>query len=209
MPIRNIVNVRIEELRKARGLSQTEFAVALGMEEKKGRSTVNNWEQSLVQVKSDDLIRIAKAFSVSADYLLGLSDAATDDKGLQFVCDYTGLSAPAVAQLIQLKEANKASQHISELIRLFANDLAFSFYEIGEKSDAAVYAISETVPFFRLLDCKRDLELALFQYSELSREIGNSVSGAFDLLRELQEKINCAKEWRRVENGEHIETAED
>ncbi len=96
---RKTVNARIEELRKLKGLSQTDFALALGMDEKKGRSTVNNWEQGVVQVKSDDLIRIAETFSVSADYLLGLTHAPTKDVELQAVCDYTGLSPDAVSAL--------------------------------------------------------------------------------------------------------------
>lgn len=42
------------------------------------------------------LKKYAKCFEVSSDYLLGLSDAPTSDKDLQFICDYTGLSADAI-----------------------------------------------------------------------------------------------------------------
>ena len=55
---RKLVNKRIEELRTEKlHITQTEFAVLLGMDPKKGRSTVNNWEQGGIQVKSDDLER--------------------------------------------------------------------------------------------------------------------------------------------------------
>ena len=42
------------------------------------------------------IIEIAKFLHVSADYLLGLSDAPTTDADLRAVCDYTGLSQEMV-----------------------------------------------------------------------------------------------------------------
>ena len=45
------------------------------------------------------LKKYAEYFNVSADYLLGLTDAPTNDKDLRFVCDYTGLSEEAVESI--------------------------------------------------------------------------------------------------------------
>lgn|GEM_PF-4955205 len=47
-------------------------------------------------VTIDFLKRYAEYFKVSADYLLDLSDAKTNDKDLQAVCDFTGLSEKTV-----------------------------------------------------------------------------------------------------------------
>lgn len=43
-------------------------------------------------VTIDSLKKYAEYFNVSTDYLLGLSEAKTTDKDLQFICDYTGLN---------------------------------------------------------------------------------------------------------------------
>ncbi|MBR2743571.1 MAG: hypothetical protein IKD89_08275 [Clostridia bacterium] len=53
--------------------------------------------QKIVTV--DFLKKYAEYFNVSADYLLGLTDAPTNDKDLRFVCDYTGLSEEAVKSI--------------------------------------------------------------------------------------------------------------
>lgn len=45
------------------------------------------------------ILEIAKYFNVSTDYLLGLTEADTNDKELQYICDYTGLNKDAIIKL--------------------------------------------------------------------------------------------------------------
>lgn len=45
---------------------------------------------------ADKIVILAQYFNVSADYLLGLSDAKTTDTDLKMIVDYTGLSEEAV-----------------------------------------------------------------------------------------------------------------
>ena len=49
-------------------MSQVELANALGVT----KQSVSNWENDNIQPSVDMIIRIAKVFSVSTDYLLGL-----------------------------------------------------------------------------------------------------------------------------------------
>ena len=102
MPMRKIVSQRIEKLRlKKLKLSQVEFAQVLGLELPKGRSTINNWEQGAVQVKSDDLTLIAQKCGVSTDWLLGVVDENnyTNDETIRLISEHTGLSTEAVNAL--------------------------------------------------------------------------------------------------------------
>ena len=59
---------RICELRTACGWSQVELAKRLGV----AKQTISNWENENIQPSIEMLIRLAKLFGVTTDYLLGL-----------------------------------------------------------------------------------------------------------------------------------------
>lgn len=78
---------RIKELRKSLGMNQVEFASKLHVT----KQCVSNWENDNIQPSIDMIIKIATTFSVSADYLLGLSQIHT--------LDVTGLSQEHILHL--------------------------------------------------------------------------------------------------------------
>ena len=59
---------RIKALREARGWTQAELARRLNIT----RNGVNSWEQGLSMPSPACLVDLAKLFSVSTDYLLGV-----------------------------------------------------------------------------------------------------------------------------------------
>lgn len=59
---------RICELRTANGWSQVDLAKKLGVV----KQTVSNWENENIQPSIEMLVRLAKLFNVTTDYLLGL-----------------------------------------------------------------------------------------------------------------------------------------
>ena len=61
---------RIQELRASLGWSQVELAKRLQI----SKQTVSNWENDNIQPSIDMLVRLAKIFGVTTDYLLGLDD---------------------------------------------------------------------------------------------------------------------------------------
>lgn len=61
---------RIAELRKEKGLSQSELGQVVGV----AQNTICNWENGSRQFDSEMLIKLAKYFDVTTDYLLGLVD---------------------------------------------------------------------------------------------------------------------------------------
>lgn len=65
-----MLGIRIQELRSAFGWSQVGLAKRLGV----AKQTVSNWENENIQPSIEMLVRLAKTFSVTTDYLLGLED---------------------------------------------------------------------------------------------------------------------------------------
>ena len=61
---------RLKELRIEKGLTQTQLAKVLRVNQR----TISNWEVGERQPTLDTLEVIAKYFNVSYDYLLGLTD---------------------------------------------------------------------------------------------------------------------------------------
>ena len=64
---------RVKELRNSLGINQVEFSKKIGVT----KQCVSNWENVYIQPSIDMLKKIAKTFSVSTDYLLGINDNPT------------------------------------------------------------------------------------------------------------------------------------
>lgn len=79
---------RFEDLMIESGKTLRDIANDTGI----SRAALNNYANDKAEIGINNVVKLAKYFNVSADYLLGLSDAKTNDKDLQTVCDYTGLS---------------------------------------------------------------------------------------------------------------------
>ena len=61
---------RIGELRRRFGWSQVDLAKYLGV----AKQTVSNWENENIQPSIEMLLRLAKIFNVTTDYMLGLEN---------------------------------------------------------------------------------------------------------------------------------------
>lgn len=83
---------RIKALREARGWTQAELARKMNMT----RNGINSWEQGLSMPSPPSLVDLAKLFSVSTDYLLGVENYSA--------VNVTGLNEEDVALLAQLAD---------------------------------------------------------------------------------------------------------
>ncbi len=83
---------KIKQLRKSKKLSQNEFAVLIGTTQ----DNISRIENNKKSIDIHTLRIIAEKLKVSTDFLLGLSEAPTDNKDLQFVCDYTNLKPDTI-----------------------------------------------------------------------------------------------------------------
>ncbi len=86
---------RLRRLMKDRGTRQKELADAIGMRPQ----TVSLYVQGQSFPDVNGLEKISRFFSVSADYLLGLSDTPSIDEDMQVVFKVTGLSEKAISIL--------------------------------------------------------------------------------------------------------------
>ena len=106
---------RLSALIAENGLKQREVAEALEVQ----RQTVSLYTKGQALPDISTLTKITQFFNVSADYLLGITDAPTFDVKKRTVCDYVGLSETSVDKLHELKEEKSkfpCSQILSDII---------------------------------------------------------------------------------------------
>lgn len=81
---------KIKLLRETEGMTQAELARILGI----SRSGVNAWEMGLSIPSTQYIVELAKRFSVSTDFLLGMEETVT--------VSIKGLSQRQIAVVIEL-----------------------------------------------------------------------------------------------------------
>lgn len=66
----NLFSKRLRILRKGKQLTQAQLGALLNLE----NSTISSYERNIIMPSSDVLLKIAKYFNVSVDYLIGNTD---------------------------------------------------------------------------------------------------------------------------------------
>ena len=87
-----ITQDRINELYRESGTSLAKMAASVGI----SPASLQNYTSGERTPDAQGIVKLCKAFNVSADWLLGLSDVKKPDTDLSAVCEYTGLSEKAV-----------------------------------------------------------------------------------------------------------------
>lgn len=93
--VKDCFKERFFALRKDSGLSQAKLSKELNL----SAATIGYYENGDRIPDIEIAERIAKYFNVSADYLLGLSDAKTTEQNIKIACEVTGLSDDVVNTL--------------------------------------------------------------------------------------------------------------
>ena len=93
---------RIKALRESRGWTQAELARRMNMT----RNGINSWEQGLSMPSPQSLVDLARLFSFSTDYLLGVEKHNT--------VNVTGLDEKDVALIAQLAERLRSAAKNNE-----------------------------------------------------------------------------------------------
>lgn len=96
------IGKRIQLLREEKGMTQAQFAAALGTS---NRENIARWEAGTRELKAGMLVKISNVFNVSVDYLLGLSGTKSTDPDVQIAAEVTGLSEKAINNLSNMKKS--------------------------------------------------------------------------------------------------------
>lgn len=106
------------DLKNLRGLietkkSRSEIAAALGCDV----STITKHYNGSRDVTSEYVLKYAKYFNVSTDYIFGLTDYTTaldseDGKIIRMICDYTGLDENSLSTLKKAWEHDNKEHHL-------------------------------------------------------------------------------------------------
>lgn len=99
----NIMIKRLKNLIDCSGKSREVIAKAIGCDV----STITKQYNGDRKLTIDFVVKYAKYFNVSTDYLLGVTDVQTVDNDIKFICNYTGLSDESVDVLKQLNKIKK------------------------------------------------------------------------------------------------------
>lgn len=188
----------ISEMRIRSNESQQDLADAIGV----SRSLVKAWESGERRIKIDDLISLSAHYHVSADYLLGLSNAATDDRDEKFVCEYTGLSKEAIEKFHKYAHLRN---HETGILKVFDSLIVFFYEQLLHR----LYLIKENVAdgeeWLKDMKDPRDtwkdveysrtlngifesLRQSLFSYYELCRKIPNKLFDSDRVYDELEKR---------------------
>jgi len=106
---------KLSELMKERKVSQETLANAIGVK----RQTVSLYKTGQSSPSADQLCKIAKFFNVSADWLLGLSEAKSPDNDIQQICKQTGIREDIVKLLCIYSRGKQNGPSDSQLIDNF------------------------------------------------------------------------------------------
>lgn len=79
---------------------------------------LSDWQNGNKTPRGDSIMKLTEYFGVTADYLLGLTDASTIDADIRISCDTTCLSEKAVKILSGMKKSDV--EKLSKLIEFYS-----------------------------------------------------------------------------------------
>lgn len=129
-----IFGQRLKNLREEKGVSQRELAEIIGI----SKGAVYYYESD---ERAPDIVTLEKLsdyFGVSADYLLGRTNARTQKPKLRSVCEMVGLSDKSVRMLVRLKKENNSRLRIINLLLEQANSDIEVDYGLEDRFEGSV-----------------------------------------------------------------------
>ena len=204
---------RLRDLRTSRGLSHISLGRAIQVSEQ----SLKDYEQAFLKygqsnnttsrvnaiagMKIETLYSLARYFDVSADYLLGLSDAESSNMEIKGVAETTGMSSKAVEALISMLSPDNALSFSSdreganifnlllesgqmEMFILALWNLSIKVDELREISACLSNSGIKTMDDLSKLNvAEREVKIAQFDLSERVKKMSDYLFETEDLLR--------------------------
>lgn len=185
----NVFGEQLKQLRNAAGLNQSELGEKLNCQ----RTRIADLERGKTNPSIEDLTLLCNIFDVSSDYLLGLSDVATKNEDVQYICKFTGLSADSVNNLLDINyekkdykdsifEADKDAYKLKQATLFFINCvledraalnvMSINFYEyfkllFDKNYDANTYSIADLFEEFQAEQQNNNNNMCIVPKSEM------------------------------------------
>jgi len=126
---------RLRKLMEKRGENQKALALELGVKQQ----TISYYRNGQSLPDATNLIKIARHYNVTVDYLLDLTDVMTPEIMLRSVCEYTGLSEGAITWFASLKSepintGGDLFRHLNMIIE--SNQFQYFMYHLHDLSSA-------------------------------------------------------------------------
>ena len=168
-----VIGERINTLLGVQHKKQKELANYLGVTD----NTISYFCSGKRTPNTAQIGRIADFFNVSADYLLGRSEAKTTDKDLKFVCEYTGLSEESIIKFLQSDSA--LHTRFVDFLNVIAKSKAGSLRLESLMSNMAEYKLAkmkikqlnENVPISHIEEVQNEIDMCQFRAERDFRDL--------------------------------------
>ena len=188
--LREIIEKRKKETGQNLRAVAKDLDVSLGV--------LSDWQNGNKTPRGDSIAKLAKYFGVSADYLLGLTEAQTVDTDLRAVADYTGLTENAILALkdSEMFECYDRSQKkiLSDMLsdESCLHQIVNSIYLYLKATEEQVHEAEELLEGEAELDLRgadsSDMELCLFRASRAIEDYMNHLK--HEKLKELSVEVD-------------------
>lgn len=160
----------LRNLMKERNTTQQELAEALG----KTRQSISYYCDGSSSPDWETIANIAKYYSVSADWLLGLSDVRSPHADIKAVCDFTGLSEDSVCSIIRETDNEETRQVLNTILGFDAN----SFHKLIKNAQKGISIFRKRKnSTFNWELIPEEIRKELFDYFDIDQENFGGIVG--------------------------------
>lgn len=196
--VREAIKNRLDLLIGNHNKGVSGFAESIGVT----RDDVNNWLHDKSDIRLPALVAIAEQYNVSTDYILGLSPHSSPDTSIQGAEKTTGLSREAIESLIDMNEYFGVSKMLLNSLLCSESFMHRWLYCLGDVTSqlASARDALETLDYDpedidsireaqrAIFERHRNLRLALFDLSEMSNTLVDTLYSSRATILALEEK---------------------